>query len=310
MNTMLKTDNENEIKIINNSTIEQETLTGERAAFMATNSTFINSTFENGESPLKHSSDIKLEGSNFKYKYPLWYSKNIDMKGGTIFEMGRAGIWYTDNIKLEDLVIEAPKEFRRCHDIELKNVQFSNAAETLWHCDGVKMQDVYAKGDYFAMDSQNMVINNFTLDGNYPFDGVKNVEIHNSKLISKDSFWNSENITIYDSYISGQYFGWNSKNITLVNCAIESEQGFCYIENLVMKNCKLINTNLAFEYSSVNVEVVNKIDSIKNPLCGRICAKEIGQIIMDDDKIDPSRTKIIICNKDDDEKSGKKEFCA
>ena len=86
MNTMLKTDNENEIKIINNSTIEQDTLTGERAAFMATNSTFINSTFENGESPLKHSSDIKLEGSNFKYKYPLWYSKNIDMKGGTIFE--------------------------------------------------------------------------------------------------------------------------------------------------------------------------------------------------------------------------------
>ncbi|MCR5723504.1 MAG: DUF3737 family protein [Treponema sp.] len=285
--------NENECKRISDATIEQQTLTGERAAFMAKDAVFVNATFADGESPLKHSENITLTGTNFSWKYPLWYAKNITMKNGTIFEMGRAGIWYTDNISLENVVVEAPKEFRRCHGVALKNVQFSNAAETFWNCDGVTMKDVYAKGDYFAMGSSNMNIENFTLVGNYPFDGVKNVEIRNSKLISKDSFWNSENITIYDSYISGEYFGWNSKNITLVNCTVESLQGFCYIENLVLKNCTLLNTNLAFEYSTVDVDVTNKIDSVKNPKGGTIRAKEIGEIIMEPEKVDVTKTTII-----------------
>ena len=279
---------------LNRKKIQQQVLTGERAAFMACNTDFINTTFEDGESPLKHSSNIYLEGSSFKWKYPLWYSENIRVKDATVFEMGRAGIWYTNKISLENVVVEAPKEFRRCNDVSLSDVQFSNASETLWNCNKVFMKNVFARGDYFAMNSTDMKIENFTLVGNYPFDGSKNVEIRNSKLISKDSFWNCENITIYDSYISGEYFGWNSKNITLVNCTVESLQGFCYIENLVMKNCTLLNTNLAFEYSTVDVEVNNKIDSVKNPCGGIIKAKEIGEIILEKDKVDINKTKILI----------------
>ena len=288
--------NENEVNRIADTEISQQTLTGERAAFMAQNASFVNSTFEEGESPLKHSKNITLTGTNFKWKYPLWYANNVTMKNGTIFDMGRAGIWYTDNISLEHVVIEAPKEFRRCKTVSLTDVHFSNAAETLWHCDDVTMQDVYAKGDYFAMNASNMRIDNLTLVGNYPFDGVKNIEVRNSKLISKDSFWNSENVTIYDSYISGEYFGWNSKNVTLVNCTVESLQGFCYIENLVLKNCTLINTNLAFEYSTVDATVTSRIDSVKNPLSGTIRAKEIGEIILEPEKVDVTKTCIITEN--------------
>ncbi len=277
--------------------IKQEIFEGERALFNVSNLKIINSIFDNGESPLKESSNIELLGSMLKWKYPLWYSKDINISNSTWFEMARAGVWYTKNISVSDSVIEAPKNFRRCENVNIKNVSFSNAAETLWHCDNVVLDNVVAsKADYFALNSQNLNINNLTLYGNYSFDGTKNLVIRNSKLLSKDAFWNSENVTVQDSFISGEYLGWNSKNLTLINCTIESLQGFCYIDNLVMKNCTLINTNLAFEYSTVNVEINSKIDSVKNPISGIIKAESIGELILEEDKIDPSKTKII-CNK-------------
>lgn len=272
--------------------IKQAFLSGERALFQGKQLRIFDTIFADGESPLKESRNIELVGSMFKWKYPLWYAKNITVKDCTWFEMGRAGVWYTDHIRVEDSSIEAPKNFRRCHDVTLRGVSFANAAETLWSCDGVTMEQVTAKGDYFAMNSQNMVIRNLTLYGNYSFDGAKNVEIRNSRLLSKDAFWNSENVAVYDSFISGEYLGWNAKKLTLVNCTIESLQGMCYIDNLVMKNCRLLNTTLAFEYSSVDAEVIGKIDSVMNPASGVIRADEIGELIIEKDKVDPNKTKI------------------
>jgi hypothetical protein len=60
-----------------------------------------------------------------------------------------------------------------------------------------------------------------------------------------------------------------------------------------MKNCKLINTTLAFEYSDVDAEITSRIDSVKNPSSGIIRAKSIGELIMENDMIDPSKTTII-----------------
>ena len=92
----------------------------------------------------------------FKWKYPLWYAKNIDVKDSTWFEMARAGVWYTDNVTVEDSEIEAPKNFRRCNGVKLEDVSFSNAAETLWSCKNVELEDVVARGDYFAMNSEDI----------------------------------------------------------------------------------------------------------------------------------------------------------
>lgn len=281
--------------------VNQEYLTGERPLFHVENLTINDTIFANGESPLKESNNIELNGSMFQWKYPLWYSKNIVAKDCTWFEMARAGVWYTDHLVVKDAVIEAPKNFRRCHEISLMNTTLTNAAETLWHCDGVILEQVSAKGDYFAMNSKNMKIKDFQLVGNYSFDGASNVEIHNAKLLSKDAFWNSENVTVYDSFISGEYLGWNAKNLTLINCTIESLQGMCYIENLVMRNCKLLNTTLAFEYSTVDVEICGKIDSVMNPSSGIIRADAIKELIMEADKINPEKTQII-CPKIGDEK--------
>jgi len=136
----------------------------------------------------------------------------------------------------------------------------------------------------------------FQLAGNYPFDGAENVEIHNAKLLSKDAFWNTNNVTVYDSFISGEYLGWNSKNLTLINCTIESLQGMCYIDNLVMKNCKLINTTLAFEYSTVDADITSRVDSVLNPTSGTITADSIDKLIIEKDRVNPSLTKIVCRN--------------
>lgn len=272
--------------------ITQEFLTGERALFQGKDLEIHDTIFADGESPLKESSNIELYGSMFKWKYPLWYSRDIKMEDCVLFEMGRAGIWYTENLSMKNCTIEAPKTFRRAANLTLDHVTMQNAGETLWNCDRVTMNQVTARGDYFAMNSSNLVIDGFELVGNYSFDGVKNMEIHNARLLSKDAFWNSENVTVYDSFISGEYLGWNAKNLTLINCTIESNQGMCYMDNLVMKNCRLIHTTLAFEYSTVDAEVNSTIDSVLNPSGGRIVAKEIKELILESDKVDAAKTVI------------------
>lgn len=276
--------------------IRQEICKGERSLFGSRKLKIYDSIFEEGESPLKESSDIELYGSMFKWKYPLWYTKNIKAEKCTWFEMARAGVWYTDNVSVEDSLIEAPKNFRRCRGLSIKNVSFSNAAETLWSCKDVTLENVTAKGDYFAMNCENMDITNLSLYGNYSFDGVRNATVRNSHLLSKDAFWNTENVTVYDSFISGEYLGWNAKNLTLINCTVESLQGMCYIENLIMQNCKLLNTTLAFEYSTVDADIHSAIDSVLNPSGGTIKADSIKELIIEKDKIDPSKTTIICRN--------------
>jgi hypothetical protein len=269
---------------------------GERALFQTKNAQIFNCIFADGESPLKESCKLDIVDSSFQWKYPLWYCHDVTVKNSTLFEMARAGIWYTNDVHVVDVLYGAPKGFRRCKRVSLKNVSIPKAEETLWNCDGVILKDVTAQGDYFGMNSENIEIDKLDLIGNYPFDGVKNVVVKNSKLISKDAFWNAENVIVYDSFISGEYLGWNSRNITFVNCTIESEQGFCYMDNVVLKNCKLINTNLAFEYATVDADIITDVLSIKNPISGIIKAKSIGQIIFDNKDVDKANTQIIVEN--------------
>ncbi|WP_416517020.1 DUF3737 family protein [Bifidobacterium asteroides] len=270
----------------------QRRLTGERAAFFCKHHDFDSVTFADGESPLKHASDIRLNQSGFQWKYPLWYCKDISLKDCRLFTMARAGIWYTQNISLEDTTIQAPKTFRRSSGIVMRDVTMPNADETLWNCSDIDMEHVSAQGDYFAMNSHGIRARDFSLDGNYSFDGASDINIDHARILSKDAFWNSENVTVRNSTISGEYLGWNSKNLTFENCQIESLQGMCYIDNLVLRNCRLINTTLAFEYSNVDVEARGYVDSILNPQFGTIRADGFGKIALEPERVDPEKTII------------------
>lgn len=275
-------------------TFERKIFTGERALFGARDLTLTDCIFEDGESPLKESAGLTLRGCSFRWKYPLWYGHDISLRDCVLTDAARAGIWYTENISLIDTVIEAPKTFRRAKGINLTNVTMTNAAETLWACRDITLRDVSAKGDYLLMNAEDVTADHLLLNGNYAFDGAKNVILRSSKLFTKDAFWNSEDVTVYDSYITGEYLGWNAKHLTLVNCTVESLQGFCYIDRLTLQNCKLINTTLAFEYSTVDADITGAVDSVLNPAGGTIRADHIGQLTIDRDRVDPTKTTVIV----------------
>lgn len=273
---------------------ERKIFTGERALFGVRDLTLTDCIFEDGESPLKESAGLTLRGCSFRWKYPLWYGHDISLRDCVLTDAARAGIWYTENISLTDTVIEAPKTFRRAKGINLTNVTMTNAAETLWACRDITLQNVSAKGDYLLMNAEDVTADHLLLNGNYAFDGAKNVILRSSKLFTKDAFWNSEDVTVYDSYITGEYLGWNAKHLTLVNCTVESLQGFCYIDRLTLQNCKLINTTLAFEYSTVDADITGAVDSVLNPAGGTIRADHIGQLTIDRDRVDPTKTTVIV----------------
>ncbi|MBR0511292.1 MAG: DUF3737 family protein [Ruminococcus sp.] len=274
--------------------ILNEHFSGERALFQCNGLKISGTVFGEGESPLKHNAYIELTDCTFDAKYPVWYSEKVKLSGCTVRESGSEGIWYSSEINVSDTVIESEKCFRHSNGISMKNVEFTNGNETLWKCANVRMDNVKVIGDYFAMDCDGMEITGLQLEGNNAFDGIKNATLRRVNINGRDCFWNSENVVIYDSVIKGMYFGWNSRNITLVNCTVESLQGMCFMENLVLKNCKLPNTTLAFEYSNnISADIKGGIDSVKNPAGGLIMAESIGELIMENENVDVSRTKII-----------------
>ncbi|MNO00119.1 hypothetical protein D3C81_2199280 [compost metagenome] len=62
------------------------------------------------------------------------------------------------------------------------------------------------------------------------------------------------------------------------------------MENVVIEDGSIINTDLAFEYSTINVTTTTMIDSVKNPISGIIKANGIGELILDDEEVVTSNT--------------------
>lgn len=273
--------------------IKQSRFTEERALFGAHDLTVTDTIFDVGESPLKECTNIEIRNSVFRWRYPIWYCDQVVADGCTFWQAARASVWYSNDVTVRNTSVCAPKSFRRCRNLSLENVFFSEADETLWHCSGVKLSNVTFKGNYFAMNSEEITVDGLLLDGKYSFDGVKNAVIRNSRLVTKDAFWNSENVTVSDSFISGEYIGWNTKNLTFINCTIESLQGLCYVQNLRLVNCKLLNTTLAFEYSEVEADIASGVESVFNPKSGTIRAERIGELVIEPDKVDPKKTRIV-----------------
>lgn len=269
------------------------TLTGERAAYGSRNSSFINCTFEDGESPLKESKNIKVVNCVFAWKYPLWYCDNVKVSNTKWLEMSRSGVWYTNNLTIINSSIDSPKQFRRCKNIKIFNSNMPLAQETLWDCDNVNIENSKITGDYFGMNSKNIKLSNVTIDGNYCFDGAKNITAENCIFNSKDAFWNCDNVIIKNSIINGEFLAWNTKNITFINCKIESHQGLCYIDELTLENCEINNSDLCFELcSNINASINSILDSVKNPISGKISCFGIKDLILDSKIIDEEKTII------------------
>ena len=266
------------MKIIENEIFDQE-----RALYAVSDTEIINCTFAgpaDGESALKECGNIKVTGCTFELRYPFWHDEGVYAENCIMSEGCRAPVWYTKNATFKNFDINGVKAFRECNDIKLVDCR-AQSTELGWCCRKVEIEGGDITSEYFLFNSSDIKIEGLNFKGKYSFQYTKNVEIRNAVLDTKDAFWHSENVTIYDSVIKGEYAAWSSKNLRLVRCKVIGTQPFCYVENLVMEDCMTEGCDLSFEYSSVNVKIKGRIDSIKNPFSGSIEADEIGEIIID-----------------------------
>lgn len=234
-----------------------------------------------GESALKESRNITVENSRFELRYPFWHDDGLTACDCTLTSTCRAPVWYTKNAFFDNCDIESVKAFRECENVKIKNCRVTSP-ELLWNCRGVNIEGGEMTSEYFLMGSSDIKIDNLTFGGKYSFQYVKNAVIRNSVLNTKDAFWHTENVSVYDSVISGEYAAWYSKNLRLYRCKIIGTQPFCYAKDLYMEDCIMEKCDLSFENTTVNATINSIIDSVKNPIGGRIVAKGYGEIILDD----------------------------
>ena len=263
--------------------IENKTFSAERALYNIIDTDVENVTFagiEDGESVLKEIRNCNISYCNFSLRYPLWHAEGFTLTHSTLDELTRAPIWYSNNGKISFTTIKGVKPVRECHNLEISFCTI-DTIEFGWKCSNLKIHNTTIHGPYLLLDSKDVSINNFTMSGKYSFQYVKNLHIINSTLDTKDAFWHAENVIVENSTVIGEYLGWYSKNLTFINCHIKGTQPLCYCENLKLINCTMEDTDLSFEYSSVDANVIGHIDSIKNPLSGSIICDSVGQIIFD-----------------------------
>ncbi len=268
---------------------------GERPLFASHDLTLDNVTIHAGESAIKECSNIVAVNCRFEGKYPFWHVDGFEIKNCLFTEGARAALWYSDNLKMTDTMVEAPKMFREMKHLELTNVKIPDAQETMWHVHDVKLRNVEVKrADYLFMHSSDIDIEDYRQQGNYSFQYCTNVIIKNAVIDSKDAFWMTKNVTLIDCKLTGEYLGWHSHDLHLIRCEISGTQPLCYCHNLVMEDCTMApDCDLAFEESSLNARVIGNITSVKNPTTGRIEADSIGEIIIDKNIKAPANCEII-----------------
>lgn len=163
------------------------------------------------------------------------------------------------------------------------------------------MEDSRAESEYFMMRSENLTFRNVEFKGKYSFQYIKNAVFENCRFDTKDAFWHGENVTVKNSLVKGEYLAWYSDGLTLESCKIIGTQPLCYCKNLRLINCEMVDTDLCFEKSEVEANIITPVISIKNPLSGNIFVPEVGEIIRDDvnakGKVTVSGFSVLSCEK-------------
>lgn len=275
--------------------IENKTFDAERALYNLKDATVRNCTFAgeaDGESQLKEARNIKVESCDFSLRYPLWHVVGYTLEDSNLDELTRAPIWYSHNGEIKGTKISSVKALRECTDTTVEGCDI-DSIEFGWKCKNIRVENSRINSQYMMLDSSEVYLKNVDFSGKYSFQYMKNLVIEDSNLDTKDAFWHSENVTVKSSIVKGEYLAWFSKNLTLIDCTIIGTQPLCYCENLKLINCKMIDTDLSFEYSSVEADVIGNIVSVKNVKSGYVIADSIGEVI-NEDAVMECNGKIII----------------
>ena len=282
----------------NKNIIEGKTFDEERALYNLKDTKVINCTFAgdaDGESVLKETRNISVKDCKFSLRYPLWHAKKFDLINSTFDDKTRAPIWYSDDGLIDNCKLDGIKLLRECNNVLIKNTKI-DSPEFGWKCNNISVHDTSITSEYIFLDSKNVKLKNVDFKGKYSFQYMENLEIEDCKLDTKDAFWHSKNVVVKNSIVKGEYLAWFSENLTLINCKIIGTQPLCYCKNLKLINCQMEDTDLSFEYSEVDADIIGNVISIKNPKSGQIIVDSVGQVI-NEDSIMEVKGKVIIRDK-------------
>lgn len=264
--------------------ITGQTLDAERALYGSHSLTVENCRFEgeaDGESAIKECSDINVDNCFFDLRYPMWHVKGLSVAGSEMTENCRAALWYSHGIRIENTKMHGIKALRECSDIFIDRSDIISP-EFGWFCRDISMTNSKAVSEYFMMRSERLNFRNVEFRGKYSFQYITESVFENCVFDTKDAFWHAKNVTVKNCEVKGEYLGWYSDGLTLDSCRISGTQPLCCCQNLTLINCEMTGCDLSFEKSQVNAVVTTYVDSIKNPLSGRIEAPCVGEVIMDD----------------------------
>ena len=261
--------------------IENKCFDEERALYHLQNAEVKNCIFageQDGESVLKETRNIKVNNCKFSLRYPLWHGQKYELINSDFDEKTRAPIWYSHNGMINQCRFHGIKLLRECSNTQILDSEI-NSREFGWKCKDIEIKNSDIISEYIFFNSKNIKLDHVNFTGKYSFQYVENLEITNSVLDTKDAFWHSKNVIVKDSVVKGEYLAWFSEGLTLIHCKIIGTQPLCYCSNLKLINCEMEDTDLAFEYSYVEVDIKGYVESIKNPKSGMIVADSVGEII-------------------------------
>lgn len=266
-------------------TIKNKIFDQERTLYAAQNLIIDNCKFDgpaDGESALKEGRNIVVNNSFFNLRYPFWHDKKLAINKCKLTNLCRAALWYSKDIKITKSELFGIKALRECQNIVIEDSKI-DSPEFGWRNKNVTINNTkLINTDYFMFETNKIRLSNIKMQGKYSFQYTKDVIIENSTLDTKDAFWHAKNVTVKNSTIKGQYLAWYSDGLTLINCKIIGTQPLCYCKNLKLINCTMQKTDLSFEYSDVEADIIGSIDSVKNPKSGYIKADKIKKIILED----------------------------
>ncbi len=233
-----------------------------------------------GESAFKECADIQVADSFFNLRYPFWHDHGLKISGSEMTELCRAALWYSDHIEIRDTKLHGIKALRECRNVKLDGCDIISP-EFGWSVHGIEMKNCRAESEYFMMRSTGLHFNQVEMKGKYSFQYIEDSEFENCSFDTKDAFWHAKNVVVRNSVVKGEYLAWYCENVTFENCKIIGTQPLCYCKNLKLINCEMVDTDLAFERSDVEASITTPVDSIKNPLSGKISVPAVGEIIRD-----------------------------
>ncbi|MDD6312233.1 MAG: DUF3737 family protein [Firmicutes bacterium] len=265
-------------------TVKNQIFDAERALYNSKGLRLEHCSFDgpaDGESALKESSDIQVDGCFFNLRYPFWHDTNLTVDNSELTELCRAALWYSQKIEINNTKLHGIKALRECRDVMLSDCDIISP-EFGWSVTDAVINNCRAESEYFMLRSEKLKFNGLDFKGKYSFQYVRYAELDNCILDTKDAFWHTENVTVRNSIVKGEYLGWYSNRLRFENCRIIGTQPLCYCNNLELINCEMTDTDLAFEKSHVNAVITTPVVSIKNPYSGRIVVPSVGEQIFDD----------------------------